>query len=61
MQNFLAYLDHWKQSVEKRTGPFTRADRKQMMLSDITQNEMKITGIYCLHSRYFSIYVLLHL
>lgn len=40
------------QSVEKRTGPFTRADCKQMMLSDITQNGMKITGIYCSHSRY---------
>lgn len=52
MENFLAYLDHWKQSVEKRIGPFTPADHKQMMLSDITQNGMKITGIYCSYSRY---------
>ena len=40
----LVYLDHWKRSVDKRRGPFSPADRKQMMLSDITQNGMRITS-----------------
>ena len=33
-------------SSEKGIGPFSAADRKQMMLSDITQNGMRITGTY---------------
>lgn len=44
MQEVLSYLDHWKSSVEKRKGPFTPAERKQMMLSDVTQNGIRITG-----------------
>ena len=28
-----------------KRGPFDTSDRKQMMLSDITQNGIKITGI----------------
>ena len=44
MESMLAYLDHWKLTVQKRVGPFPAADRKQMMLSDITQNGMRITG-----------------
>lgn len=39
------YLEHWKKSVAARRGPFSTADWKQMMLSDITQNGIKITGI----------------
>ena len=50
MKSVLAYLDHWKLTVQKRAGPFSAADRKQMMLSDITQNGMRITGTYqCAH------------
>ena len=44
MRNVLVYLDHWKKSVDKRKGPFSPADRKQMALSEITQNGMKITS-----------------
>lgn len=44
MKTVLVYLDHWKLTVQKRAGPFTPAERKQMMLSDITQNGMRITG-----------------
>lgn len=44
MRNMLEYLNHWKKSVEKRKGPFSPADRKQMTLSEITQNGMKITS-----------------
>ena len=45
MKDILLYLEHWKKSVAARRGPFSTADRKQMMLSDITQNGIKITGI----------------
>lgn len=44
MRSMLEYLNHWKKSVEKRKGPFSPADRKQMTLSEITQNGMKITS-----------------
>lgn len=44
MRGMLVYLDHWKKSVDKHRGPFSSADRKQMMLSEVTQNWMKITS-----------------
>ena len=44
MRNVLVYLNHWKKSVDKRKGPFSIADKKQMTLSEITQNGMKITS-----------------
>ena len=46
MKEMLSYLDHWKRSVESRKGPFSQAERKQMMLSDITQNGMRITSMF---------------
>ena len=45
MKDIRVYLEHWKKSVAARRGPFSTADRKPMMLSDITQNGIKITGI----------------
>lgn len=44
MEDLLAYLDHWKASVKNRKGPFTTIERKQMMLSEVTQNGIKLTG-----------------
>lgn len=44
MREVLAYLDHWKRTVDQRKGPFSSTDRKQMLLSDITQNGMRITS-----------------
>ena len=44
MKELLSYLNHWKLSTEKRVGPFSAAERKQMQLSDITQNGIKITS-----------------
>ena len=44
MRDVLNYLEHWRKSVAHRRGPFDTSDRKQMMLSDITQNGIKITG-----------------
>ena len=41
----LTYLDCWEESVKKRKGPFSAADRKQMTLSDVTLNGIRITGI----------------
>ena len=46
MQEVLDYLNHWKKSVEKRKGPFSATDKKQMMLSDITQNGIRLTGMF---------------
>ena len=45
MKDILVYLQHWKKSVVARRGLFSTADQKQMMLSDITQNGIKITGM----------------
>jgi len=47
MKEVLDYLKHWKKSVETRKGPFTTADKKHMMLSDVTQNGMKMTSMLC--------------
>ena len=44
MRDVLNYLEHWRKSVAHRRGTFDTSDRKQMMLSDITQNGIKITG-----------------
>jgi len=65
MKVLLLYLDYWKNSVNKRKGPFSAAERKQMMLSKVTQNGIRITGMYevwvaylydyaCFHSVFFS-------
>ena len=40
----LVYLEHWKRSVDKHRSLFSPADRKQMMLSDITKNGMRVTS-----------------
>lgn len=45
MKDLLSYLDHWRNSVKKRIGPFSKAERKQMLLSDITQNGMRMTSM----------------
>lgn len=41
----LTYLDSWEQSVSQRKGPFSAAERKQMILSDITLNGIRMTGM----------------
>ena len=45
MEELLSYLDHWRNSVKKRKGPFNAAERKQMLLSDITENGMRLTSM----------------
>ena len=45
MKDLLSYLDHWRSSVKKRIGPFSTTERKQMLLSDITQNGMRMTSM----------------
>lgn len=44
LEEVLQYLKAWEKSVNTRKGPYSKDERKQMMLSDITQNGIKITG-----------------
>ena len=44
-KEILGYLNQWKQSVDKRKGPFSAAERRQMMPSDVTLNGIRITGM----------------
>ena len=39
----MTYLDHWKKSVEKRRN-FDDDEKKQMVLSNITDRGIRITG-----------------
>ena len=41
----LIYLDHWKDTVAKRDG-FNDEEKKQMVLSNITDGGIRITGTY---------------
>ena len=41
----LIYLDHWKDIVAKRDG-FDDEEKKQMVLSNITDRGIRITGTY---------------
>ena len=45
MRDLLKYLVHSRKSVAYRRGPIDASDRKQVMLSNIIQNGIKITGI----------------
>ena len=45
MKDLLSYLDHWRNLVKKQIGPFSTTERKQMLLSDITQNGMRMTSM----------------
>jgi len=46
MKELLSYLDHWKNSVKKRKGPFSATERKQMMFSEIKQNGIRMNDMY---------------
>ena len=43
-EEFIEYLERWKQSVAARSG--FNDERKRMMLSRETLTRLKITGIY---------------
>ena len=43
LDNFLAYLDNWKQSVQQRLGNFSQAERAKMFLSHQTFKGLVMT------------------
>ncbi len=45
MAGFLGYLDSWEQSVLRRPGKFTAAERKRMLLSTETLLGIRRTGM----------------
>lgn len=46
MKEIVAYLKHWKSTVQKRDG-FNDEEKESMVLSRTTENGMKITSKNC--------------
>lgn len=45
LEELISYLDHWKDTVTKRDG-CDDEEKKQMVLSNITDRGIRITGTY---------------
>ena len=47
----MAYLDHWKKTVQERDG-YSEEDKESMLLSKTTENGIRITSKYEVESNF---------